>query len=116
MRTPSVKTLQSVFGDKAKQAREIMKMTRGQLIAGPAAVRFADCFHPPETCSLRLYALDKLGETHGIEQAESSHGAATYLNAGDIYNPTVIYWHGIYRVQCFGDFVETQERKAIKFK
>lgn len=116
MRYPSIKTLSAVFGDKAKQAREILEMTRGQLVAGPAAARRKECYHSPSTMDLRMHALNALGETYGLEHAEGNHGVVSFLNSGDTYNPTIIYWHGTYRVQSFGDFVETMERQSINFR
>ena len=116
MKTPSIKTLKLVFGDNAKQAKDIFKMSRSQLIEGPARNRFNECYNPPETYDLRMYALNMLAECYGVESIESTQGEyASYLNTGDTYNNTIIYWRGNYRVQPIGDFVEVMERQRVYF-
>lgn len=116
MKTPSVKTLSRIFDD-AKRAKEIFTMSRRQLIDGPGADRFAECYNPPKTYDLRLHALNTAGGFHGHESMETRSGEyAEYLNSGDTYAETVIYWRGNYRVQCLGDFVETMERQGVNFK
>lgn len=108
MRLPSVKTLSSVFGDKARDARAILEMNRAQLEALPAgAARARECYHPPATYDLRLTCLDALGESYGIEYFETPRGEAVhYLNAGDTYAPTLVRFRGTYRVASWGDLAE----------
>jgi hypothetical protein len=116
MRLPSVKTLRAVFGDKAKEARRILEMSRAELETLPAgAARVRECYHPPRTWDVRLHCLDALGETYGLEAFETTKrdtwGAGSpmwcnYLNAGDTYAPTVIYFGGRYRVAAWGDIAE----------
>ena len=97
MKTPSIKTLKLIFGDNAKKAKEIFKT--------------------PKTYDLRMYALNMLAEGFGVESIESTQGEyASYLNMGDTYNITIVYWRGNYRVQSIGDFVEVMERQSIYFK
>lgn len=117
MRLPSVKTLSEVFND-AKQARKIMEMPRAELSTTDAgARRLRECFHPPKTYDLRLHVLNSIEfGLHGVESIESTGGEyADYLNTGDTYAPTLIYWRGKYRVQSIGDFVETMERQGVRF-
>lgn len=115
MKTPSVKTLSRIF-DKPGDAKRIFKMSRGELIAGPGAERFAECHNPPKTYDIRMYALNACGSFHGHESIESTAGEyAEYLNAGDTYAETVIYWRGAYRVQSIGDFVEIMEKRGVHF-
>lgn len=116
MKTPSVKTLSRIF-DNPTEAKRIFKMTRGELIDGPSATRFAECYHAPKTYDLRMHALNECGEFHGYESIESTAGEyAEYLNAGDTYAETIIYWRGTYRAQSIGDFVETMENRGVYFK
>lgn len=116
MKTPSVKTLSRIF-DNPKRAKDIFLMSRAQLREGPAAARFAECRNPPKTYDLRLFALNACGDFHGCESLETDRGEyAEYLNSGDTYAETVIYWRGNYRVQSVGDFVETMERQGVHFK
>ena len=110
MRLPSIKTLNQVFGDKAKQARAILEMTRSQLENLPAgAARVAECYHAPSTADVRMHCLDALGESSGVESFELRDGSyCDYLNTGDTYSPTLIRVHGHYRVGCWGDIAEKQ--------
>ena len=105
---PSVKTLQSVFGDKAKEARFILEMSRDQLEELPAgSARVRECYNRPPTWEVRMSCLDALGETYGIEGFQLQDGSwVYYLNSGDTYNPTLIYWRGRYQVRDWGSIVE----------
>ena len=113
-RSPSVKTLSAVFRDP-QEAKRVFRMGRKELANTPAgAKRVAMCGSALRTWDVRMTVLDALAETHGVESAETTKGEyATYLNAGDTYAPTVIYWRGRYRVQTLGDFIETAERNRI---
>lgn len=108
MRKPSVKTLRRCFDDPAA-ARRIFEMSRAELLETTAgAARDRECYNAPETWDIRMHALNAAGGFHGVEslQTESTDEYAEYLNAGDSYAPTVIYWRGKYRIQSVGDFVE----------
>jgi hypothetical protein len=112
-RTPSIKTLAALFNDP-KAAKRIFRMTRAQLCELPAvAARVAECYHAPRTYDLRLTALNAIDDgLFGVEAVTVGTEYADYLNTGETYAPTVIYWRGNYRVQSLGDFVETIERNV----
>lgn len=116
MRYPSIKTLSAVFSDP-KRAREILTMPSGALRALPVCARYLSACHGnPRNFVLRMLALDDIEESaYGVEAAETAAGMEwlEYLNVGDSYAPTVIYWRGNYRVQSVGDFLETSR---VKFK
>jgi hypothetical protein len=112
-----VKTLREVFEDKAPEARRILEMSRAELEALPAgAARVRECYHPPQTWDLRMRCLDALGcGTYGVEGFETTkrntYGAGSpewcnYLNTGDTYAPTLVYFCGSYRVASWGDIAE----------
>lgn len=112
---PSVKTLRAVFGDNAKRAREILEMSRSELLELPAAAaRERECYHPPKTWDLRMHCLDALAGTHGVESFQLTDGGpygngaeyCEYLNAGDTYTVTLLRVRGRYRVGCWGDVAE----------
>ena len=114
MRKPSIKTLSQCFGNP-REARRIFKMSRAELLAtGAGAARNRECHSAPRTADLRMHALNECGRFHGVEflaRERQSNGYspdeyAEYLNAGDSYAATVIYWRGRYRVQSIGDFIE----------
>ena len=118
MRTQSVKTLATIFGDNAKEAKKILTMPREELINLPAVQQIRkDSWGPVQGWLLRMTALNALGEFHGVEVIVSSDEReyADYLNAGDVYNATLIRFNGQWRVQTLGDFVEIQERRGIRF-
>ena len=108
MKLPSIKTLSAVFGDKAREARRILEMTRSELESLPAgAARVHECYHPPKTYDLRLTCLNALGESYGVEGFRLRDGSyCDYLNMGDPYTPTLLRVHGRYRVTCWGDVAE----------
>lgn len=105
---PSVRTLRQVFGENAKQARQILKMSRRELEELPAgAARVVGCYHPPATSDLRLTCLDALAGTCGVEAFETRRdGWCEYLNAGDTYAPTLVRFRGRYQVTSWGDIAE----------
>jgi hypothetical protein len=121
MRMPTVKTLSAIPDADHARMRAILKTPREQLRALPECADY-----PAGRASyrqLRMYALGKAAHTYGVEycQVEDTMGMhaddyAEYLNTGDSYVPTVIYWRGNYRVQSVGDFIETMERQGVKFK
>lgn len=118
-RKPSIKTLRAVFGAEAKTARRIFEMTRAELEKTPAgAALVASCLNPPETYTLRMAALNAAGRFYGVESAQTIAGEwAEYLNTGDVYAPTIIYWRGRYRIAALGEFIETMERRGCaRFK
>jgi hypothetical protein len=124
MRMPTIKTLSAIPDADHACMRAILKMSRAQLLQIPVCeARDRECYHPPKTWYLRMTALNEAARTHGVEscQVEDTIGMhaddyAAYLNTGDSYVPTLIYWRGAYRVQSLGDFVETMERQGVKFK
>lgn len=118
MKTPSIKTLSAVFTD-VKQAKKILQMTRNELLQTEAGkARDLECYNPPKTYDLRMTVLNAIEQgLHGVESVESNNGEyADYLNSGDSYKATLIYWKGTYRVQSLGDFIETMQRQGVKFK
>lgn len=118
LRKPSTKTLSAVFSDP-KKARAVFEMNRAQLLETEAgAARYKACHRPPKTYDIRLHVLDSLDSgLFGLESMQSTGGEyADFLNAGDSYAATVIYWRGAYRVQSVGDFVETMARQGVQFK
>lgn len=116
MRKPSVKKLESICGNEkhlALELRRVFEMKRPQLFGYIEDIE--PQFKGPMYL-LRLTALNKAGNFMGVESAQSSSGEwLSFLNSGDVYNGTVIYWRGKYRVQSLGDFIETMERNGIKF-
>jgi|GEM_PF-3888976 len=117
MRYPSIATLSNVFKEP-EEARKVFEMTRCQLKtteAGRQLVR--NCFTPPSDVYLLMTVLNALESgLQGVESLLSEQGVCVYLNTGDSYAATVIFWQRFYRVQCLADFIFTQERRGIRFR
>lgn len=124
---PSVRTLEELFKDNAKEARKIID-TRAFNSKGTLSLRLwkfqsvknrvNECHRMPGWLDLKLTALSELGEFFGVGAMETvkEWEYAEYLNAGDSYVATLIFWRGHWRVQSIGDFVEVMERRSIRFK
>lgn len=118
MNLPSIKTLRAVFADRAPEARRVLEMRRAELLEHPVgAARAAQCYREPLTSDLRMTILDSIAGTHGVEGFDLGHrskgtGVVWYLNAGDTYTTTLVRWNGRYRVESWGDRLETLERQG----
>jgi len=107
IRLPSVRTLREVFGENARQARKVLEMSRSELVALPAgAERVRECYNPPDTHDVRMTCLNALADTHGVELFDTRRGVCEYLNAGDTYAVTLVYFRGRYMVTSWGDIAE----------
>lgn len=108
MRIPTIKSLVPVFGDKAKQARKILEMDGKQLRAEfEADGMMQGYYNPPSKKEMRMLLLDKLAETFGVEAIALGNGEIVdYLNSGDTYTPTLVFWRGNYSVKDWGTLVE----------
>ena len=86
-------------------------MTRSELEKHPVgAERVRECYHAPTTLDIRMSVLDSIaGGTHGVEGIRLGGEWLTYLNAGDTYTTTLMYWRGSYRVGDWGSIVEREE-------
>lgn len=118
-RLPSIRTLRAVFADKAPEARRILEMTRDQLEAHPVgAARVAECYHSPTTRDLRMTVINSLDtglygvEGFNLRRRNGTIDALHFLNTGDTYTPTLVFWAGRYRVESWGDRVEILERQG----
>jgi hypothetical protein len=108
VRSPGINRLAILFGDKAKQAKRIFKMTHNGLLDTPAGyARFKECYTHPSTEDLRMHVLNALAGGYGIEAFKTKKGDyVEYLNVGDPYTPTLIYFNGNYCIASWGDFAE----------
>ena len=119
MRVPSIKTLSRIHDADHAAMRRILKMTRQELISLPCAALQdyrKSCYGSPMTYIMRMTALNEAARCHGIESHQATNGEfVTFLNTGDSYADTIIYWRGTYRVQSIGDFIERMERQNVIF-
>ena len=102
--------LTKVFGCRASEAHDILRMTRADLERLPIAQELRH----PTTSELRLTALDRLAGTFGVESALLSCGEwLDYLDPGDPYLPTITRWRDRYRVEPWGVRFDILERKGL---
>lgn len=109
---PSIKTLQTIAGDRAKELRSILEISkRSELEAVldkyPTASKwYQSCYNPLELHTAKLAIADEIIGTYGIEYCHGSRSFA-YLNTGDPYSATLIrFFNGQYRVSDWGTIVE----------
>ncbi len=113
---PSIKTLKSIAGDRAKELRSILEIRkRSELEAAldryPAtAAWYRGCYHPMDLTTAKLSIASEITECHGVEYTPAGRGSKSpsisYINAGDTYETTLMFVRGRYRVGCWGDIVE----------
>ena len=121
MPLPSVKTLSAVFGDRAKEARELLEMKRKTRDYASVRDWEAQCCNPPSYTERLFCALNEIGDFYGVEAVFSSNDACRpvfeYLNTGGSYEPTLIYNtpSGTWQVGTWGDKVEALERRGVRF-
>lgn len=111
MNLPSIKTLSQVFGDNAKEARRILEARPSELKGFLFEYKLEGWErrfrNPPSISHVRLAILDRLAETHGVEGVQVKDGSwCDYLNTGETYAPTLVYFRERYRVVSWGDIVE----------
>lgn len=123
-RVPSVQTIKAIgWLNKVGDPDEIARKVRKVLLA---AVRAPENRALDGTIKRRaawdaLVEVDKILETHGVEVLARESGAPArhyYCNAGDTYTATILFScvSGSFRVACWGDVVEAEERRGIKYK
>ena len=107
LRSPSIKSLKTLFGENAPRAKALLRMNREQLLRTPiGAVLAAQCYNPPSTQDIRMECLNALGDFYGVESLDTKKGECLYLNAGDTYAATLVRFNGAYRITCWGDIAE----------
>ena len=112
-RLPSVKKLTLVFGDRAKEARELLEKKRKTTDYKSVQSWESQCYNRPRYIDRLLCALNEIAGTHGVEPIYTSDMSKPYwpeyqyLNTGDPYATTLIYCDtGRFYVGCWGDIVE----------
>lgn len=111
MRIPSIKTLQPIFGERAKEARELLQGTRKTKAYQSVQDWMRQCYHEPIYQDRLMVALNEIAGTYGVESFEThKNNRYDYLNAGDPYSATLIYSHttNTVRVSAWGDIVERE--------
>lgn len=114
-RFPSIKTLKPVFGDRAKEARELLTgegATKRKTRDYASVTQWEREAHGQISYHERLMvALDEIAGTYGVEALMARDARwpdYEYLNSGDTYNTTLLFNHRTksFSVGCWGDIVE----------
>jgi hypothetical protein len=126
-KAPSIKRLVSGLGITPQQAETIRRIIKGpaptdETTEFPQTARWIrSCYNMPLPGDRRMAAIDETLGTHGVEaifRADAGFSEApllTYCNAGDTYAATIVrHWGGTYAVACWGDVVESLERRGVK--
>ena len=108
---PSSKALEVVFGDKAKEARQLLEGNIKTTDYDSVNKWLNSCLYKPGYTDRVLCALNYLACTHGIEHQKKGSNAKSpafdYLNAGDTYAPTLMLIDGRgFKVMSVGDMIE----------
>lgn len=111
MNLPSVKTLKLVFGDHAKEARELLENKREVRDYESVQELERACYYAPSYHERLMVALNEIAGTHGDEYIPAGHNAKSpsihFLNTGDLYDATFMIVGGhSYRVGCVADIIE----------
>ena len=107
LRSPSINSLKTLFGENAPRAKALLRMNREQLLrTSIGAARAAECYNPPSTQDIRMECLNALGDFYGVESLDTKKSECLYLNAGDTYAATLVRFNGAYRITCWGDIAE----------
>lgn len=89
-----------------EDAKKIIGIIQGDIdpeeVSEKAAKYVRSCHCRPQAYLIKLYAIDEILHTCGVESTEEFD----YCNAGETYANTVIYDHGFWKVSSLGDELE----------
>lgn len=104
--------------DKVTKALRVLRGTLSPDTVAETQAWIDQCFHRPDRMSLVLHACDALLGTCGVEGlgpvSVQLGPLVQYLNTGDTYAPTLVYYRGrttrrCWAVESMGDIVERME-------
>ena len=117
---------QRLLGITPQQAETIRRIIKGPAPTDESAeyprtaAWVRGCYNMPLAQERRMAAIDEVLGTHGVEAVFRADAGVsesplfTYCNAGDTYAATVVrYRGGTYAVACWGDIVESLERRGV---
>jgi hypothetical protein len=116
MRYPSIKTLLLISDltlEDAKAIRKVLQSTSFAEVLGMStdAERYnSQCYHSPLFSVLKMYAINQLMRTYGVEGFTEKGITVDYCNTGETYALTLCRVNNrgkvTYRVTSWGDIVE----------
>jgi hypothetical protein len=121
-RVPSVNSLLEAFEEKIGYERVMIARGIMKNRIRPDAVKQTDswirsCYHEPSFHEKKMHALNVVLKMYGVEEILDSRGnlACEYLNAGDTYATTLLFYNGLYHIGTWGELVESMERGGARF-
>ena len=63
-------------------------------------------YNPHSLPELKMQLFNILLDLHGVESFETKQGYCDYINTGDTYNATIVYFMGRYIVSSWGNIAE----------
>lgn len=123
-RVPSVQAIKAIgwldkVGDPDEIARKVRKVLRAAVCAPENQA--LDGTIKRRAAWEALMEIDKILRTHGVEELSRKAGGPGrhyYCNTGDTYTATILFScvSGSFRVACWGDVVEAEERRGIRYQ
>jgi hypothetical protein len=105
--------VRETWPDEARLILAIIGGDRGYAVMfASAAQRDRESYHPHDTPTLKLEALNEVLNGSGVESVAPGRGPRSpgfdYVNLGDTYMPTIVYLYDrkVWRVTSWGDMVE----------
>lgn len=129
MRTPSIKTLQTIGKcdvETAKKVKWALTHSADDILTSgkyPQTEKYnRSCYHYPGDALLMMVACDEALGTYGVEYVKGRNGKSLeYCNVGDAYASTLCFEfeRGVFGgwsisrvfVGCYGDWVERNEER-----
>lgn len=119
---PSINALRKAFEEKIGYER--VMIARGILKGKirPDAIKqvatwIRSCYNEPSYHAKKMYALNVVLQMHGVEEIIDSNGyrLCEYLNSGDTYTTTLLFYNGKYHIGDWGSLLEFAERRGRHF-
>lgn len=111
-RFASVKTLQTFLNVSKETAKQIRKLVKGEIHPNDCPCRLSDKeFAGLSRVQKTLWVINDLLDQHGVESFDNGCSdpryfvAASYVNNGRTYQPTIFYHEGEYKVASQGDII-----------
>jgi vacuolar-type H+-ATPase subunit E/Vma4 len=122
--TPSAKLIEKrlrLSREKAKELHEVLKGIRDPESYESVRKWVSQCHNRPSTGELKMEAANEILDGSGVEAIFSDDSVTqpryAYVNMGDTYTTTVVRERGgKYLLAAWGDLIERDERRGIRYE